>query len=229
MPSLCAAAIALFFSIYPPSISRAQFADQSTAAGTSTGSANAYAITINNYAAHLPLVPLRFIPNFTNNGPATINVSGPGTAIAANVFRDISCEFSVAGATTACLEFTGSTAGAGISYSSIKRVRCFGANTCIRNLRSVNVSGEAQFDWNQISDIQTTNNGGVPTNYAVYFNNGSGTGNVYSDMNLVVALGGLYWGALIAPTSATSPSQIFSSAVAAQRSSLKMVRLITRA
>jgi microcystin-dependent protein len=78
MPSLCAAAIALFLSVYPPSISRAQFADQSTAAGTSTGSANAYAITINNWFAPLPLVPLRFIPNFTNTGPATINVSGLG-------------------------------------------------------------------------------------------------------------------------------------------------------
>jgi microcystin-dependent protein len=80
MPVLCVAALAAFLSIYPPSTGHAQFADQSTAAvgGTSTGSANAYAITINNYSKHLALVPLRFIPNFTTTGPATINVSGLG-------------------------------------------------------------------------------------------------------------------------------------------------------
>jgi microcystin-dependent protein len=60
----------------PPQRVSAQFADQSTYGGTSTGSANAQAITIGNYSSNLTGVPLRFIPGFTNTGPATISISG---------------------------------------------------------------------------------------------------------------------------------------------------------
>jgi microcystin-dependent protein len=76
------AALVLYISAPPPHQASATFADQSTAGGTSTGSANAQAITIYNYASNLQLVPLRFIPGFTNNGPTTISVSGlPPVAI----------------------------------------------------------------------------------------------------------------------------------------------------
>jgi microcystin-dependent protein len=76
------AAAAIYCVVPPPRQAAAQFADQSTAGGTSTGSANAQAITIGNYTANLQLVPLRFIPGFTNTGPATISVSGlPPVAI----------------------------------------------------------------------------------------------------------------------------------------------------
>lgn len=62
----------------PPGPSQAQFADQSTYGGTSTGAANVQVITIQNLSAHKVGVPLRFTPGFANTGPATINVSGLG-------------------------------------------------------------------------------------------------------------------------------------------------------
>jgi hypothetical protein len=62
----------------------AQFTEQRTWGGTTGGSANAQTITIPNYTAHLPGVPLRFKAGFTNTGPTTINISGLG---AANLLR----------------------------------------------------------------------------------------------------------------------------------------------
>lgn len=55
----------------------AQFAEQATYAGASTGSLNAYAITIPNAASAADLlgVQLKFIPNFSNDGPATLTVN----------------------------------------------------------------------------------------------------------------------------------------------------------
>jgi microcystin-dependent protein len=76
MPALAVAALAAFLSFYPPAAVQAQFVEQSTYGGTSTGSANAQAITIANYPNNLPGVTLTFIPGFTNNGPATISVTG---------------------------------------------------------------------------------------------------------------------------------------------------------
>ena len=119
-------------------------------------------------------------PAFTVS--STANLQG-------NVFRDITCINTVDGAGTSCLLMTGTSGGVG--YSLFSRIRCFGANACLRNSRNVNVGGEAGFDWNKFSDIQTSNNGSVPTRYAIYFDNGSGTGNVYSNMNLVVSNGGI--------------------------------------
>lgn len=70
-------AAAIIYCIVPPAHrAAAQYTDQETAGGTSTGSANAQAITIYNYDQHAQLVPLRFIPGFTNTGPATIAVTG---------------------------------------------------------------------------------------------------------------------------------------------------------
>jgi microcystin-dependent protein len=73
MPALCVAALAAFLSIYPPSNGNAQFVDQSTFGGTSTGSANAQVISIANLRSHTAGVVLRFVPGFTNTGPATLN------------------------------------------------------------------------------------------------------------------------------------------------------------
>jgi microcystin-dependent protein len=55
---------------------RAQYVDEGTWGRTSSGSANAQSITIANYDADEPGVTLRFIPGFTNTGPATISING---------------------------------------------------------------------------------------------------------------------------------------------------------
>jgi microcystin-dependent protein len=64
---------AAYLFIPPPQHASAQFADQSTYGGTSTGSANAQTIAIPNLATRPIGVPFRFIPGFTNTGPTTIN------------------------------------------------------------------------------------------------------------------------------------------------------------
>lgn len=68
-------AAALAFATTPAS---AQFADQKTWAGTSTGSANDYVISIDNWTVNLPNVRLGFIANFKNTGATRVNVSGVG-------------------------------------------------------------------------------------------------------------------------------------------------------
>ncbi|TYO64626.1 hypothetical protein FXV83_20730 [Bradyrhizobium hipponense] len=128
----------------------------------------------------------------TASGDFPIFTVSSNADISGNVFRDITCIYTIDGSSTACLWLAG-TSGV-IGYSQISRVRCFGANTCLRNARNVNVGGEARFDWNSFTDIQTSNNGAVPTRYAIFFDNGSGTGNVYSNMNLVNANGGILFG-----------------------------------
>jgi hypothetical protein len=57
--------------------SSAQFTDQQTWGGTSTGT-NTIAITIPNWSSNLQGVPLRFKAANTNSGAATLNVSGLG-------------------------------------------------------------------------------------------------------------------------------------------------------
>lgn len=64
---------ALFMFVPPPRPASAQFVEQSTYGGTSTGSANAQVISIPNLRGHTPGVVLRFIPGFTNTGPTTLN------------------------------------------------------------------------------------------------------------------------------------------------------------
>jgi microcystin-dependent protein len=81
MPALCVAALAAFLSIYPPSTGQAQFVDQSTFGGTSTGSANAQVISIANLRGNTDGVVLRFVPGFTNTGPATLNTGFGNVAI----------------------------------------------------------------------------------------------------------------------------------------------------
>ena len=55
----------------------AQFADQRTFVGASTGTANAQAIAIPNYALNTGVV-LRFVPSFTNTGAFTLNANAQG-------------------------------------------------------------------------------------------------------------------------------------------------------
>ena len=55
----------------------AQFADQRTFVGVSTGTANAQAIAIPNYALNIGVV-LRFVPSFTNTGAMTLNANAQG-------------------------------------------------------------------------------------------------------------------------------------------------------
>jgi len=67
------AAVGVFFAVPSPHRAEAQFREQSTYGGTSTGSANAQVIAIPNLATRPIGVPFRFIPGFTNTGPTTIN------------------------------------------------------------------------------------------------------------------------------------------------------------
>lgn len=69
-------AVIVYSFVPPPHNASAQFIEQSTYGGVSTGSANAQAITIPNYSADLPGVVLRFTPGFINSGPATISING---------------------------------------------------------------------------------------------------------------------------------------------------------
>jgi len=56
----------------------AQFADQQTFVGSSTGSSNAYAIStvFGSQMTDFVGVRLKFLPNFTNNGASTISING---------------------------------------------------------------------------------------------------------------------------------------------------------
>lgn len=70
--------IALAFVVALAAPAAAQFADQATYAGASTGSANAYAITVPNVGAMADVVgvPIKFLPNFPNTGDATLAITG---------------------------------------------------------------------------------------------------------------------------------------------------------
>lgn len=79
---------ALFFMLQPSfrigTPARAQFETQAGWAGTSSGSANAYAVTLANYDAYRTGVKIYFSANFVNSGlvnggASTLNVSGLGT------------------------------------------------------------------------------------------------------------------------------------------------------
>lgn len=62
-----------------PVAARAQFDAQAVWGGTSTGSANAQAININNLRGVLPVgVAIRFVPGYTNSGAATLNIASIG-------------------------------------------------------------------------------------------------------------------------------------------------------
>lgn len=69
-------AAALLLVAAPPAL--AQFAAQATFAGTSTGSANAYVLSVPNAGAldDIKGVPIRWLPNFTNSGAATVTING---------------------------------------------------------------------------------------------------------------------------------------------------------
>src|SRR5579864_3375351 len=75
---------AAYLLIPPPQHVSAQFVDQLTFGGTSTGSAKVQAITVSNYDTYKVGVVLRFVPGFTNTGPTQVNVNGLGLV---NVFR----------------------------------------------------------------------------------------------------------------------------------------------
>lgn len=65
----------------PPQRASAQFFAQQTYAGSSTHVSNAYSITLANYGSLLSGVPIQFIPDADNTGPATLNVSGLGAVV----------------------------------------------------------------------------------------------------------------------------------------------------
>jgi hypothetical protein len=67
-------ALALLLAVLP---ARAQFTDQRTWGGTSSGT-NAITFSISNWSSNLVGVPLRFKAGGTNTGSATLNVSGLG-------------------------------------------------------------------------------------------------------------------------------------------------------
>lgn len=103
------------------------------------------------------------------------------------------CENSTLNALSFCVSFSGSSGS--IIHSQIHDLFCAGMDVCVFNNRNVSVAGEAGFDWNHIYNIQTVNLSAAANRYGVYTNGGSGTGNVYSGMNLVVSTAGLVWAA----------------------------------
>jgi microcystin-dependent protein len=73
--------VAAVLFVPPPGPASAQFVEQSTYGGTSGGAANAQTISIANLRGNTPGVVLRFIPGFTNTGPATLNAGFGNVAI----------------------------------------------------------------------------------------------------------------------------------------------------
>lgn len=74
------AALAFFASVAAISPAKAQFTDQATGIFTTTGSANAYLVSIPNVNSLADALAVKFTisPNFTNTTSATINVSSTG-------------------------------------------------------------------------------------------------------------------------------------------------------
>lgn len=64
----------VFLALFWASVASAQFADQRQYSGVSTGSANAQAVAIPNYALNIGVV-VRFQASFTNTGAMTLNVN----------------------------------------------------------------------------------------------------------------------------------------------------------
>lgn len=86
---------------------------------------------------------------------------------------------------------TGTTVGNVFNYNTFRGIKCFGVKACLYFNKNVNSGGENQHDWNTITNIQTTNNGANQTDYGVLFQNGSGTGNIITNSNLVVGKAGV--------------------------------------
>jgi hypothetical protein len=79
------------------------------------------------------------------------------------------------------------------AYAKIYNLRFLGVTFGFLAEKSSNSGGEALVDWNSFYAIQSTSNGIDPTSYVFYFVNGSGTGNLFHDMNLNFSVAGLYW------------------------------------
>lgn len=75
-----AAVVAVFLAAAP---AIAQFADQATYGGTGAGTANAQTVNIPNATQNADLlgVLIKYIPNVTNTGDATLTVTGVGVAV----------------------------------------------------------------------------------------------------------------------------------------------------
>ena len=90
MKKLAALLLGLFALTAALAPAHADFPDQRTWGGTSTGSANAQSITVYNYVSPIVGVPLRFLPGFTNTGPLTVNVLYTGGSTGAQTVKKFS-------------------------------------------------------------------------------------------------------------------------------------------
>lgn len=100
--------------------------------------------------------------------------------------HDLGFNFEVVGVrtNTSAIAITGSSLNP-MSYWQFTNLLFLGPYYGIRSLKSDNIGGEAAFDWNLFTEIACTNSGVSNTNFGIMFHYGSGTGNVFTDSNLV--------------------------------------------
>lgn len=78
-----------------------------------------------------------------------------------------------------------------MAYNAFKDLLFTGTYYGIRVAKVGVDNGEARFDWNNFTGITTTNHQYNNVEYGILFENGSGTGNVFSSSNLVVNTSGI--------------------------------------
>lgn len=81
-----------------------------------------------------------------------------------------------------------------LSYWQFTQLLFLGPYHGIRSIKSDNTAGEAALDWNLFTEITCTNSNTSDTNFGILFEYGSGTGNVFSDSNLVTITAGIQIG-----------------------------------
>jgi len=87
------------------------------------------------------------------------------------------------------IHFTGATAN-GVSYFTFDDLHFRGTYNGIRISKTTG-GAEVGFNWSRFTNIKTSNYGAYQTEDAIYFVNGSGTGNIFANMNLVVGSHGI--------------------------------------
>ena len=78
-----------------------------------------------------------------------------------------------------------------IAYCRFENLGFFGVWAGINNIKTDSTGGENQFDWNLFTGLVSSNAGAYQTQYGFKGAYGSGTGNVFSNCNLVVGTAGI--------------------------------------
>lgn len=112
-----------------------------------------------------------------------------------NVFRNFTIRCVNAGTSTAGIYWGGDPSDNWSNYNVFESLNIEGCYYGIRIDRDVSTGSELRFDWNRFNGIQTTAFGGNSVEYAIYFDQGSGTGNIFTNLNLVSEHGGIWYDA----------------------------------